>query len=51
MSAGPMARSGVDLQHAPLVPEVLVNGDHYAVIRPRVSVEQLIAMDQPAPWL
>jgi diaminopimelate decarboxylase len=35
----------------PLVPEVLVKGDQYAVIRPRVSVEQLIAMDQPAPWL
>jgi diaminopimelate decarboxylase len=35
----------------PLVPEVLVKADQYAVIRPRVSVEQLIAMDQPAPWL
>ena len=35
----------------PLVPEVLVKGDQYAVVRPRVSVEQLIAMDQPAPWL
>jgi diaminopimelate decarboxylase len=34
-----------------LVPEVLVNGDQYAVIRPRIEVEQLIAMDQPAPWL
>ncbi|KIZ39091.1 MULTISPECIES: diaminopimelate decarboxylase [Rhodopseudomonas] len=34
-----------------LVPEVLVNGDQYAVVRPRVEVEQLIAMDKPAPWL
>jgi diaminopimelate decarboxylase len=34
-----------------LVPEVLVNGDQYAVVRPRVEVEALIAMDQPAPWL
>jgi diaminopimelate decarboxylase len=34
-----------------LVPEVLVKGDHYAVVRPRVEVEQLIAMDRPAPWL
>ena len=34
-----------------LVPEVLVNGDQYAVVRPRVEVEALIAMDRPAPWL
>ncbi len=35
----------------PLVPEVLVNGADYAVVRPRVDVEQLIAMDRIAPWL
>ena len=35
----------------PLVPEVLVKGDQYAVVRPRIEVEQLIAMDMPAPWL
>ncbi|ABE38176.1 diaminopimelate decarboxylase [Rhodopseudomonas palustris BisB5] len=34
-----------------LVPEVLVKDDQYAVVRPRIEVEQLIAMDQPAPWL
>jgi len=34
-----------------LVPEVLVKGDQYAVVRPRVDVEQLIAMDTSAPWL
>jgi diaminopimelate decarboxylase len=34
-----------------LVPEVLVKGEQYAVIRPRIEVEQLIAMDRPAPWL
>jgi diaminopimelate decarboxylase len=34
-----------------LVPEVLVKGDQSAVIRPRIEVEQLIAMDTPAPWL
>ena len=34
-----------------LVPEVLVRGDRYAVVRPRVDVEALIAMDKPAPWL
>jgi diaminopimelate decarboxylase len=35
----------------PLVPEVLVKGDRYAVVRPRVEVDALIAMDKPAPWL
>ena len=34
-----------------LVPEVLVRGDQYAVVRPRIEVDALIAMDQPAPWL
>ena len=35
----------------PLVPEVLVKGDQYAVVRPRVEVDALIAMDKKAPWL
>jgi diaminopimelate decarboxylase len=35
----------------PLVPEVLVKGDQYAVVRPRLDVDALIAMDQAAPWL
>jgi diaminopimelate decarboxylase len=34
-----------------LVPEVLVKGDRYAVVRPRIEVEDLIAMDSIAPWL
>ncbi len=34
-----------------LVPEVLVKDDQYAVVRPRIEVDALIAMDQPAPWL
>jgi diaminopimelate decarboxylase len=34
-----------------LVPEVLVKNDQYAVVRPRIDVEALIAMDKPAPWL
>ena len=34
-----------------LVPEVLVNGDQYAVVRPRIDVDALIAMDRVAPWL
>lgn len=35
----------------PLVPEVLVKGDDFAVIRPRQSYEDLLAMDQIPPWL
>jgi diaminopimelate decarboxylase len=34
-----------------LVPEVLVKDDQYAVVRPRIEPEALIAMDKPAPWL
>jgi diaminopimelate decarboxylase len=34
-----------------LVPEVLVKDDQYAVVRPRIEVEELIALDKPAPWL
>ena len=34
-----------------LVPEVLVNGYQYAVVRPRIDAEALIAMDRVAPWL
>ncbi len=35
----------------PLVPEVLVKDDQYAIVRPRIEVDALIAMDKPAPWL
>jgi diaminopimelate decarboxylase len=35
----------------PLVPEVLVKNDQYAVVRPRIDVDALIAMDRTAPWL
>jgi diaminopimelate decarboxylase len=35
----------------PLVPEVLVKDDRYAIVRPRIEVDALIAMDEPAPWL
>jgi diaminopimelate decarboxylase len=35
----------------PLVPEVLVKDDQYAVVRPRIEVDALIAMDKTAPWL
>jgi diaminopimelate decarboxylase len=34
-----------------LVPEVLVNGAEWAVVRPRLEVDALIAMDQMPAWL
>jgi len=34
-----------------LVPEVLVKGDAFAVIRPRPSFDEMLARETPAPWL
>ena len=35
----------------PLVPEVLVHGDHYAVIRPRPTFDDIISRDRVPGWL
>jgi diaminopimelate decarboxylase len=35
----------------PLVPEVLVNGARWALVRPRLEVDQLIALDRMPDWL
>jgi diaminopimelate decarboxylase len=35
----------------PLVPEVLVSGDAFAVVRPRPSYEDILAREPFAPWL
>lgn len=35
----------------PLVPEVLVSGSQYHVIRPRISLDDLIALDSVPDWL
>jgi diaminopimelate decarboxylase len=35
----------------PLVPEVLVNGDQWAVVRPRLDADALIALDRMPNWL
>ena len=35
----------------PLVPEVLVKGDEFAVVRPRQTIEDLIGLDRLPPWL
>ena len=34
-----------------LVPETLVKDSEWAVVRPRLEVDQLIALDRMAPWL
>jgi len=35
----------------PLVPEVLVRGGDYAVVRPRPSYDDMLARERSAPWL
>ncbi len=35
----------------PLIPEVLVDGDRFAIIRPRPSVAEIIDMDRVPAWL
>jgi diaminopimelate decarboxylase len=35
----------------PLAPELLVQGESWAVIRPRQTVESLIALDRLPPWI
>ncbi len=34
----------------PLVPEVLVRDGSFAVVRPRLEAQDIIALDRPAPW-
>jgi diaminopimelate decarboxylase len=35
----------------PLVPEILVKDENFAIIRPRPSYEELLALDRLPPWL
>ena len=35
----------------PLVPEIMVRGDRFAVVRPRITVEELIGWDRMPEWL
>jgi diaminopimelate decarboxylase len=35
----------------PLTPEVLVEGSRWAVVRPRIDVDRLIAADNIPDWL
>ena len=34
----------------PLIPEILIKGDQFAVVRPRQTYEELIGLDHLAPW-
>ncbi len=34
----------------PQIPEVLVNGDQFAIVRRRMEIEDIIELDQTAPW-
>jgi diaminopimelate decarboxylase len=52
MTAGAYgAVQGSTYNSKPLAPEILVNGDQWAVVRPRQSFDDLIALDRTAPWL
>jgi len=51
-SAGAYGRTMASAYNArPLVPEVLVDGDAWAVVQERVSVEALLASQRLPPWL
>ena len=52
MSAGAYgAAMASEYNTRPLVPEVLVDGAKWAVIRARPTYEQMLALETPAPWL
>jgi diaminopimelate decarboxylase len=52
MSAGAYgAVMASEYNSRPLVPEVLVSGDRWAVVRPRPSYEEMLAREPMAPWL
>ena len=52
MSAGAYgAVMSCEYNTRPLVPEVLVNGDAFAVVRPRPTYDEILAREPMAPWL
>jgi diaminopimelate decarboxylase len=52
MSAGAYgAVMSSEYNSRPLVPEVLVNGAEFAVVRPRPSYEEMLSHEPLAPWL
>jgi len=52
MSAGAYgAAMASEYNSRPLVPEVLVDGDRFAVIRRRPTYDEMLAAETPAEWL
>ncbi|HET8612296.1 MAG TPA: diaminopimelate decarboxylase [Sphingomonas sp.] len=52
MTAGAYAATMASTYNSrPLTPEVLVSGDRWAVVRPRLGVEALIAADRVPDWV
>ena len=52
LSAGAYGASmSSEYNSRPLVPEVLVRGDRFAVVRPRPTYEDMLAREPLAPWL
>jgi diaminopimelate decarboxylase len=52
MSAGAYGSTmASEYNSRPLVPEVLVKGEQWALVRPRPSYEEMLARERPAPWL
>ena len=52
MSAGAYGASmASEYNSRPLVPEVMVKGGDYAVVRPRPTYDEMLARETPAPWL
>lgn len=52
MSAGAYgAAMASEYNSRPLVPEVLVKGDQWAVVRPRPTYAEMLERERPAPWL
>ena len=52
MSAGAYGASmASEYNSRPLVPEVLVKGSDFAVVRPRPTYEEMLAREASAPWL
>lgn len=51
MSAGAYgAAMASEYNSRPLVPEVLVKGGEFAVVRPRPSYDEMLGRERPAPW-
>ena len=52
MSAGAYGASmSSEYNTRPLVPEVLVRGDEWAVVRPRPTYDEMLAREPLADWL